>query len=184
MAEHVSDYLRSLIAKQVEDRRLVVWFDPERVYSRAAASLDFPGTKVTLYTDSFFALRKEIDPLFNDQQPPRLVVYVPMDATESHHALFELEAAGVVIQPGQQPPNRNTRLAVIARNALRPIVGDETAAEVEKQVENGKLSLSDLDKLADKGIGISSGVLTVIFGNANPQDVALAFLASDKYDPE
>ena len=129
-------------------------------------------------------MRKEIDPLLNDQQPPWLVVYVPMDANEAHHALVELEAAGVVIQPGQQPPNRNTRLAVIARNALRPIVGDETAIEVEKQVENGKLSLSDLDKLADRGIGISTGVLTLIFGSANPQDVALAFLSSDTHDSE
>ena len=180
----VTDYLFQLIAKQVEDRRLVVWFDPERVYSLAAANVDLPDTKVARYTDSFFMLRKEIDPLLNDQQPPRLVVYVPMDAAEAHHALVELEAAGVVIQPGQQPPNRNTRLAVIARNALRPIVGDETAAEVEKQVENGKLSLADLDKLADKGKGISTAVLTLIFGNANPRDVALAFLTSDKHDPE
>jgi PglZ domain len=177
-------YLFQLIAKQVDDRRLVVWFDPEREYSGAVANLDLTDTTVACYTDCFFTLRKEIDPLLNDQQPPRLVVYIPMDATEAHHALVELEAAGVVIQPGQQPPNRNTRLAVIARNALRPIVGDETAAEIEKQVENGKLSLADLDKLADKGKGISTAVLTLIFGNANPQDVALAFLTSDKHDPE
>jgi hypothetical protein len=173
-----------LIAKQVEDHRLVVWFDPERVYSLAAESLEIPDTKVARYTDSFFLLRKEIDLLLNDQQPPRLVVYVPMDATEAHHALVELEAAGVVIQPGQPPPNRNTRLAVIARNALRPIVGDETGAEVEKQVENGKLSLADLDKLADKGVGISTAMLALIFGSANPQEVALAFLSSDKHDIE
>ena len=44
--------------------------------------------------------------------------------------------------------------------------------------------IRDLLKLADKGKGISTGVLTLIFGNANPQDVALAFLASDKHDPE
>ena len=180
----VTDYLFQLIAKQVVDRRLVVWFDPEGEYCGAVADLDLPDTKVARYTDSFFMLRKEIDPLLNDQQPPRLVVYVPMGATEAHHALVELEAAGVVIQPGQQPPNRNTRLAVIARNALRPIVGDETAAEVEKQVENGKLSLADLDKLADEGKGISTGVLKLIFGTANPQEVALAFLNSDKYDEE
>lgn len=180
----VTTYLFKLIAKQVDDRRLVVWFDPEREYSGAVANLDLPDAKVARYADSFFMLRKEIDPLLNDQEPPRLVVYIPMAATEAHHALVELEAAGVVIQPGQQPPNRNSRLAVIARNALRPIVGDETAAEIEKQVENGKLSLSDLDKLADKGIGISTGVLTLIFGSANPQEVALAFLSSDKHDPE
>ena len=63
-----------------------------------------------------------------------------MDQAETDHALIELEAAGVVMQPGQQPPARNTRLSVVARNALKPILGDDQAAEIEKQVEAGKLS--------------------------------------------
>jgi hypothetical protein len=32
----VTEHLISLIAKQVEDRRLVVWYDPERAYTQAA----------------------------------------------------------------------------------------------------------------------------------------------------
>ena len=88
------------------------------------------------------------------------------------------------MQPGQQPPSRNTRLSVVARNALKPILGEESAAEVEKQVEAGKLSLADLDALADKGKGITKGVVSLIFGSGNPQEVALAFLASDRHDAE
>ena len=34
----VTDYLILLIAKQVEDRGLVVWFDPERTCSTVAAA--------------------------------------------------------------------------------------------------------------------------------------------------
>jgi PglZ domain len=180
----VTEFLHQLITKQVEDRQLVVWYDPERVYGGAAAALTLPNTTVALYDGSFFRLRKTIDHLLNDLNPPRLVVYVPLDSARTNHALVELEAAGVVMQPGQQPPNRNTRLAIVARNALRPLIGDETAAEVEKQVESGKLSLADLDNLAGKGKEISTGVLPLIFGNANPQDVALAFLGAEKYDPE
>ncbi len=77
----------------------------------------------------------EIDPLLNDLQPPRLVVYVPVDQARTDHALIELEAAGVVMQPGQQPPAQNTRLSIV-------------------------------------------------FGTGNPQEVALAFLASDRHDVE
>lgn len=180
----VTDYLFSLIAKQVEDRGLVVWYDPDRVYSSAIELLNLPNTAVARYKGSFFQLRHEIDHLLNNQQPPRLVVYVPEDRGQINHALVELEAAGVIMQPGQQPPNRNTRLALVARNALRPILGDETAAEVEKQTESGKLSLADLNNLASKGKEISTGVLALIFGNANPQDVALAFLSTEKFDAE
>jgi hypothetical protein len=70
----------------------------------------------------------------------------------------------------------------VARNALKSILGDETAAEIEKQVDAGKLSLADLNALEDKGKDISTGVLSLIFGTPHPQEVALAFLNSDTFD--
>ena len=48
-----------------------------------------------------------------------------MEQARTDHALIELEAAGVVMQPSQQPPARNPRLSLVARNALKPILGDE-----------------------------------------------------------
>src|SRR5271166_3770874 len=178
----VTEYLFQLIAKQVEDRGLVVWYDPEQAFVAAAAALEIPKTTIARYDGSFFRLRQEIDHLMNDCQPPRLVVYVPLDRGNTHNALVELEAAGVVMRPGQQPPNRNTKLAVVARNALKPLLGDDQVGEIEKQVETGKLSLADLNALADKGRDF--GVLSLIFGSANPQEVALAFLHGDDHDAD
>jgi hypothetical protein len=88
------------------------------------------------------------------------------------------------MQPRQQPPSGNTRLSVVARNSLKLILGEDQVAEIERQVDAGKLSLADLNSLADKGKDISTGVLALIFGSANPQEVALAFLHSDRYDKE
>jgi hypothetical protein len=178
----VTNYLFQLITKQVEDHRLMVWYDPEGAYSAAAAAFDLPNTTVACYDGSFFQLRHDIDSLLNDVQPPRLVVYGPEDREKTDHALIELEVAGIVMQPGQQPLTRNTRLAIVARNALKPILGDETAAEIEKPVDAGRLSLADLDALAEKGKDISTGVRSLIFGTPHPQEVALAFLNSDMFD--
>src|SRR4051812_2483635 len=100
--EVVTDYLFQLLAKQVEERRLVVWYDPERAYDSVAETLHLPDTTVARYDGSFFKLRHEIDHLMNDLQPPRLVVYVLEEQGRTHYALIELEAAGVVMQPGQQ----------------------------------------------------------------------------------
>lgn len=180
----VTDYLFQLIAKQVEARGLVVWYDPELAFASVASELKIPRTTVVHYGGSFFRLRREIDDLMNDSQPPRLVVYVPHERGRAHDALVELEAAGVVMQPGQQPPSCNTRLAVVARNALRPLLGDDQVGEIEKQVEASKLSLADLNVLADKGKGLSTGILTLIFGSANAQEVALAFLRGDDHDAD
>lgn len=180
----VTEFLIQLIAKQVDEKGLVVWYDPERVYGDAAAKLSLPNTTVARYDGSFLKLRKEIDHLLVGEQPPRLVVYVPMEQTETNSALIELDCAGVIVQPRQQPPACNTRLSVVTRNALRPILGEDQVGEIERQVDSGKLSLADLDSLADKGKDISTGVLMLIFGSANPQEVALAFLHSDEYDEE
>jgi hypothetical protein len=180
----VSEYLFQLISKQVDDRGLVVWYDPEQAYEAAARELDLPKANVAQYEGSFFKLRNEIDHLLNNGQPPRLVVYIPVERTETHSALIELDCAGVIMQPRQQPPACNTRLSVVARNALKPILGEDQVAEIERQAEAGVLSLADLNSLAGKGKDISTGVLTLIFGSANPQEVALAFLHSEQHDEE
>jgi hypothetical protein len=85
--------------------------------------------------------------------------------------------------PGQ-PPSRNTRLSLVARNALKPSFGEETAASIEKQVEDGKINLAGLDELARHGDGIIKGVVTLIFGTSNVQDIALSFLSGERYDKE
>jgi hypothetical protein len=180
----VTAYLTQLIAKQVDDGGLVVWYDPEHAYGSVAAELTLPKTTVARFGGSFFKLRREIDHLMKGNQPPRLVVYVPIEREKTHAALIELDAAGVVMQPRQQPPACNTRLSVVARNALKPILGEDQVGEIERQVEAGKLSLADLNSLADRGKDISTGVLTLIFGTANPQEVALAFLHYDQRDKE
>ena len=102
----VTKHLVDLIVKQVEDHRLVIWYDPEHVYPTVAEELELPKTAVARYDGSFFQLRHDIDALLNNEQPPRLVVYVPEDRGSTHNALIELEAAGVVIQPGQHQPAR------------------------------------------------------------------------------
>ncbi len=177
----VTDYLINVIAKQVDASGLVVWYDPEVHYRSIAKDLTLPGTTVVHYTGSFFSLRHEIEPLIGNLEPPRLVIYVPVSQVQTHNALVEIEAAGVVMKPGQQPPNRNTRLSLIARNALKSRMTEEAIASIEKQVEAGKLSLTDLDRLAE---GEGKGVLSLIFGTSNPQEVALAFLTRDHYDKE
>src|SRR5271157_2347568 len=177
----VTHALWQQVAKQVEDHGLVVWYDPEGHYASVASRLSIAKTTVVCYNGSFLQLRREIGPLLNDLHPPRLVVYVPMEQAGTDHALIELEAAGVVVQPGQQPPNRNTRLSLVARNALRPLRGEADAAEIEKQVEAGKLNLADLDAIGKKK---DSGVLSVIFGTSNAHEVALSFVAGSRLDIE
>ncbi len=149
--------------------------------SRERAPLQVGGSGAS-YAGSCFALRHTVEPLLERTDPPRLVVYVPLARERTHSALIELEVAGVVMQPGQPPPACNTRLALIARHALRPLLGEEALAAIEKQVAAGHLGVADLGTIAEMGCGSASGVLTHIFGTANAQTVALAFLTEKSHD--
>ena len=49
----VSDYLRDLISRQVSEKGIVVWFDPERHYEQFAETLAIPGATIARYQKSF-----------------------------------------------------------------------------------------------------------------------------------
>ena len=49
----VTEYLVQLLAKQVDENGLVVWYDPEHAYGAAAAELSLPNTTVARYAGSF-----------------------------------------------------------------------------------------------------------------------------------
>lgn len=177
----VSEYLHNLIARQVDEHRLVLWFDPEVQYADFASEMMLPDATVARYDGSFFALRHAIEPLLDADQPPRLVVYVPLAEEDTDGALIEIAVTAAILKPGQATPARNTRLAVVARRALRDALGPERADDLAHQVEAGQLGLADLDRLNEQQGG--SAVLVTLFGTSGPQEIALRFLSEPGTDP-
>ena len=105
----VSKAIENLVTKQIQDHGIVVWYDPEQVYTDLVSRLELPKTTILKFDGSFFELRYRMEPLleFVDEKenlctdtgiPPRLLVYVPMDRASTHYALIEAEAAGVIMQ--------------------------------------------------------------------------------------
>jgi len=183
----VSGHLRDVLAAQVRDHGLVVWFDPDQHYRAFASALTLPDTTIAIYEDTFFGLRYQVDPLLRGERSPRLVVYVGLAEEETDNALVELTASGVVLAPGQIPPERNTRLSAVARTALlgHPETWTvESANEIAQQIDAGQIgSLDEADRVAEKGAE-SAGVIPLIFGTGNPHEVALQVVGSDDHDKD
>ncbi len=186
----VTEELIKLITKQVQDHGIVVWYDPERVYTDLVSRLEMPETTILQFEGSFFELRHRMEPFleFVDENgqfhtdvgiPPRLLVYVPRDHVTTQHALIEAESAGVVIEPGANPWQRNTRLKVLAERVFKQIAPDQ-ASSIAKDVETGRITLEELDWLADQTGDV--GAVKLIFGTTAAVNVALAFLSSDEHD--
>jgi hypothetical protein len=181
----VSDAIRSLIARQVDDHGIVVWYDPERHYASLVPDLGLADASVVTYGGSFFALRHQVESLLAGPERPRLLVYVPLAPEQSEQALAELEAAGGAACPGGKPPRScNSKLAIVARAGLRAANGMATAAALEKKIDAGELTLADLDELASHDEGLAQGAVVLIFKSINPEEIALAFVTGDRFHAE
>jgi len=186
----VADTLIDLLRSQVEAHGTVVWYDPEKAYSEVAQSLSpegLAGAAVQRYDPErgFIWLRRQLEPLWAERtDPPRLLIYAPLAQGETRNALIEFEVAGAVMRPGQQPPERNTALAVVAHRALQAVFPPAALEDIVAQVEAGQLSLADLDQLAEKGAEAQTGAVAIIFGSGNVSEVALQFLAKTEFDRE
>lgn len=183
----VTDYLRKAIKKQIDEHGVVVLYDGAGHYTAQIDQLAPQGVPVFQYAGSFHKLRYEVEPHI-ELNPnamgdvPHLLVYVPLPRQDTGHALIEIDTCGVVMQPGTQPPDRNTDLAYIARMALLPIVGESTTDEVVNSVMADKYTLAELDELAESGASLSSGQVRSIFKTDQLETVALNFLSDPKFD--
>jgi PglZ domain len=188
----LSDRIRELLARQVKQRGIVVWYDPDKSYTKLAQNLSLAETTVLVYTDGFFRLRHEIEPYLDFvtpdgkptdhcNVPPNIVVYVPMERAQTAHALIEVESSGVVVEPGAEVSERNSRLRVQAETLFLE-VAPEKAAHLARQVDEGLLTLEDLDNIADQVGSIASGALKLIFGAASPLELIIAFASNGDKD--
>jgi len=186
----VTETLLELIRKRVDAHGTVVWYDPEQAYLELARTLEsetMAGAAIHRYDPErgFVWLRRQLEPLWGKRaDPPRLLIYAPLARADAHYALIEFEVGGVVMQPGQQPPEQNTALAAVTRRALGAVFPPAAIDEIASQVEAGQLSLAELDDLAEKRIEAQTGVVAAIFGSGNVSEVALRFLADPTLDSE
>ena len=176
--------IEKLISEYIRDRGLVLWFDPERNYEGIARGLNAGQERVLLFDGSFYKLRLEAEPLLRDLDPPKLLVYLPVAWEQAREPLAEMLALGVDLRPGVSG-NRNTRLAVVARKALKGRIAETRLADLDRQIEQGGLTLAELEDLAaGSGGGPLSTALTVHFGTAVVDEAALEFLARPERDTE
>lgn len=186
----IADTLLATLQEQLDRHHVVVWFDPENAYpSLADALASQPLLKDTTFArydpqQGFLALRRFLEPLWSQEQLPRLLIYVPLAESKTYNALAEYLVAGIRLEPGAHPPERNTRLAVIARRALEPVLPPAAVEKIISEVEKGQLHLAEIERLAERGQESLVGALSIIFESGSPEEIALRFLTDPSVDPK
>ena len=105
----------------------------------------------------------------------------PWNGAKTSFALIEAETAGVVVEPGAESPERNSRLRVQAETFFLE-VAPEKAAHLARQVEEGLLTLEDLDRISEEVGSIASGALKLVFGAASPIESIIEFASGPGKD--
>jgi hypothetical protein len=181
----ITETIRSLLADAVRDHGLVLWFDPDRHYEGILTGLDAGQDSTLRFDGSYYALRLEAEPHLRGLDPPKMLVYLPVTYKAAEEPLAEMLALGVALQPGV-PGSRNTRLAVVARKALKGRVPDSRLEDLDQQIEKGGLTLAELEEWAGESSGASPlpTVLAVLFETEQVDEAALEFLARPERDAE
>jgi hypothetical protein len=180
----IIDELRRLLERQLNDKQIVLWFDPERHYEPALNELGLLNTTVLRYRDGYYRLRYEAEPLLRQPQKPRLLVYLPVDYEAARLPLAELIAFGETLRPGEKGL-ANTRLGVIACRALKPFMAEAKLDAIDREIEENKLLLADLENLALGSVGVVlPTILGVIYETQYVEEAALVFLTDPAKDAQ
>lgn len=188
----ISAAVVELLRRQVADRGLVVWYDPQKAYGSLAARLAIADCAVLRYEDGFFRLREQLEPFLecvdangtlkpDADIAPRVVVYVPVARAATGYALIEAESAGIVVEPDAPVPERNSRLGRIVEEVFKK-VAPAKAAHLARQADDGLLTVEELDRMAGEAGSVAAGALQIVFGQVSAEEILLQFAAQASSD--
>lgn len=183
------EYLANQLKEKLLQRRVVVWYDPQREFTPFLDSLELEGSeedavrKVTIgdtsaklatYRGSYFALRREVEPFVEASRPSPILIYVGGEHRDRKGSvLMELERAGICYEP---------TIRKLARIVLRNFFSDGV---IDEALASEALSYSDILAILEQGgEGHKTGsMLKVIFGSTSDNvSLAAKWLASSEHD--
>jgi len=179
----IARYFSQRIRKLADDYGIVVWYDPDGIYSELIEKLQLKDIPVVRYQDSFLAIRHQIEPFLEKNERPRLLIYVPMERLQTAYALIEAEAAGCYVMPGHSSTEFDTSLEHVTFQVLKDIAPGNLE-DILRKVQQKELILADIDRIASSGYTRTTGTLKLIFDHSDPVEILVDFLAHLQKDDD
>ena len=186
-----ASYLSDQLKEKIRQRRVVVWYDPVGDFAPYVGELQITGgateadnvalsdisvdgttAKLARYAGSFFALRRDLEPLVSAPRPQPILIYVNgVQRDKKSSVLMELERAGTCYEPS---------LKRQARNVMRKFFSDGV---IDEMLAAETLTYADIVALLESGGGDDQpgSMLKIIFDGAGDN---VALVATWLADPE
>ncbi|MEQ8191331.1 MAG: hypothetical protein ABRQ39_25430, partial [Candidatus Eremiobacterota bacterium] len=178
----LAEYLKKLIKEHIKDKGIVLWFDPEQHYRDVFDAIDIKKEQKFFFDGSYFELRYKLDFFLENTDLPELLIYVHEDKNKTDNALIEIEKAGCVLYPGHQLITQNTRLEVVAREALKDILPEVDT--ICQQIACGSLTFKDVEKIVKEHTGAASGAIKLVFDTIDPVEIIFNFMTVPDLDKD
>ena len=158
------DYLTGELTKKLRRYRVVVWDDRDRRYADVAREVTPAEASFAVYDGSWFALRREIEPLLSQAEPSPIVVYVP------------------ATRPDQDPLEEARQAGTSWSITLEHLLGKALAGELTdtriKALARRARTLTEAEAGLD-GAAVDPRLVSA-FRSADPVEIALHLLSGDK----
>lgn len=182
-AVSVSSFVRARVQQLLDEKRVVVWYDPERCFASIARDFQAPGCVVVDGSGSVLLARRQADSALEamnragdkgDQggQGHTLLVYWPALRPRQPEEMLQDPFAGFAALGASFGDQEGERLDSLARQAM-----PDRVQEVERLFREGRPSLDLLDSLES---GQTWPLLQQALGTVAAQEVASRLLAEPK----
>jgi hypothetical protein len=153
------------LTDMIEAHHLVVWQDDAGAFGDIARELVPSDCRFEAFEGSWVALRHRVEQDLSLSEPPRLVIYVPVQAPEQD-PLEEIRAAGFLFEPS---------VASIVRRALK---GQLPEARVN-EIAGASTRFVDAEAAAGAGAVSGSVVLSTLFRTGGDREQLVIALSGD-----
>jgi hypothetical protein len=158
------EHLTKILAKKVEAYGIVVWVDAHGEYGpEVVRALSPASTNFAAWRGSWYRLRREVEDMISQPNPPRLLIYQGVATPDPDDPLAEVRDAGTEFK---------TRLRTLVRDALDGVLTPSRVAEVAEQAR----TLEEAEAAVAGGEGLEVR-LQAVLGTGDPLQLALRILA-------
>ena len=185
----LSEHLASSLHPHLKNQRVVVWYDPKRdfgpfvselVEGRPFAKDALMGFKVlgleahlAVFDGSYFAVRMAVEPLFAEEYPSPILVYLPgVERDPRHSVLMELEMAGRTWEPQMKRE---------ARRCLQKV--GFTDGDIDTVLRADNLAYEDIVRMLASGSSPDGpALLRTVFEHTDSEVLIADWLSDPSFD--
>ena len=178
-------YLHEQLEEKLKERRVVVWYDPNREFAPFVEALigDVDGhglkqvmlgalkTGLSVFQGSYFALRMQLEASLSENRPKPLLIYLPGEKRDVRGSvLMEWEKAGTTWEP---------QMKRLARNVMRERFSDGVIDDMLAPVG---LTYGDIVGLLQQSGGNQGSLLNIVLSTQDNVAAVALWVADAGYD--